>query len=156
MMPKRSGRQQPRARQRSQMACARPLALGKSPFPIHLVGVAKQPPWRSFTNNGHRLGLRRAKRPSAKPRSEVAEMSITQRTALVTGGNRGLGAAIACALHDAGHRVIVTHTLGNTTVAEWQKAQAERGYTFPAYGVDVSDYDSAQDLAQRIHGDGHR
>ena len=83
-------------------------------------------------------------------------MSITQRTALVTGGNRGLGAAIACALHDAGHRVIVTHTLGNTTVAEWQKAQAERGYTFPAYGVDVSDYDSAQDLAQRIHGDGHR
>lgn len=31
-------------------------------------------------------------------------MSTLQRTALVTGGNRGLGAAIARSLHDAGHR----------------------------------------------------
>mgnify|MGYP000856639452 FL=1 len=43
-------------------------------------------------------------------------MNTTQRTALVTGGNRGLGTAIARALHDAGHRVIVTHTPGNTTI----------------------------------------
>ena len=83
-------------------------------------------------------------------------MYTTQRTALVTGGNRGLGAAIARTLHDVGHRVIVTHTPGNTTIGQWQQAQATQGYTFAAYGVDVSDYESTQELARRIHADGHR
>ena len=77
-------------------------------------------------------------------------MSTSHRTALVTGGNRGLGAAIARALHDVGHRVIVTHTPGNTTIDQWQQAQAVRGYTFAAYGVDVSEYESTQELAWRI------
>ena len=83
-------------------------------------------------------------------------MYTTQRTALVTGGNRGLGAAIARSLHDAGHRVIVTHTPGNPTIDQWQHTQAAQGYGFAAYGVDVSDYESAQELARRIHVDGHR
>ena len=83
-------------------------------------------------------------------------MSIPQRTALVTGGNRGLGAAISRSLHDAGHRVIVTHTPGNPTIDQWQHTQAAQGYGFAAYGVDVSDYESAQELARRIHVDGHR
>ncbi|TAL78845.1 MAG: acetoacetyl-CoA reductase [Burkholderiaceae bacterium] len=83
-------------------------------------------------------------------------MNPPRRTALVTGGNRGLGAAIARALHDAGHRVIIAHTPGNTTVGQWQQQQVAQGYSFVAYGVDVSDYESAQDLARRIHTDGHR
>ena len=83
-------------------------------------------------------------------------MSIPQRTALVTGGNRGLGAAIARFLHDAGHRVIVTHTPGNPTIDQWQHTQAAQGYGFAAYGVDVSDYESAQELARRMHVDGYR
>ena len=83
-------------------------------------------------------------------------MSIPQRTALVTGGNRGLGAAIARFLHDAGHRVIITHTPGNSTIDQWQHAQAAQGYAFAAYGVDVSDYESAQELARRMYVDGHR
>ena len=83
-------------------------------------------------------------------------MSIPQRTTLVTGGNRGLGAAIARFLHDAGHRVIITHTPGNSTIDQWQHAQAAQGYAFAAYGVDVSDYESAQELARRMHVDGYR
>ena len=83
-------------------------------------------------------------------------MSIPQRTALVTGGNRGLGAAIARSLHDAGHRVIVTHTPGNPTIDQWQHTQAAQGYGFAAYGVDVSDYESAQELARRMYVDGYR
>lgn len=83
-------------------------------------------------------------------------MNTKQRTALVTGGNRGLGAAIAHALHDAGHRVIVTHTLGNTTIGQWLEAQATQGYIFTAYGVDISEYESSQELARNIHADGHR
>lgn len=83
-------------------------------------------------------------------------MNPPRRTALVTGGNRGLGAAIARALHDAGHRVIITHTPGNTTVHQWQQQQTAQGYRFVAYGVDVSDYESTQELARHIHIDGHR
>ena len=54
-------------------------------------------------------------------------MSSSGRTALVTGGNRGLGAAIARALDDAGHRVIITHTPGNEKVAAWLDAQDTKG-----------------------------
>ena len=82
-------------------------------------------------------------------------MSSSGRTALVTGGNRGLGAAIARALDDAGHRVIITHTPGNEKVAAWLDAQDTKGYRFTAYGVDVGDWESTQALARQIQADGH-
>lgn len=83
-------------------------------------------------------------------------MGDPERTALVTGGNRGLGEAIARALHDAGHAVMVTHTPGNRKVAGWLETQAAQGYAFTAYGVDVSSYESAQELARHIHADGRQ
>ncbi|MBN9352852.1 MAG: SDR family NAD(P)-dependent oxidoreductase [Hyphomicrobium denitrificans] len=83
-------------------------------------------------------------------------MSTIKRTALVTGGNRGLGAAIARALHDAGHTVIITHTPGNNKAVAWLAAQADQGYGFAGYGVDVSDFRSTQNLAQQIHLDGRQ
>ncbi len=83
-------------------------------------------------------------------------MDNTRRTALVTGGNRGLGAAIARALHDAGHAVIVTHTPGNRGIAAWLEEQAAAGCGFVAYGVDVSDWESCQALARRVHDDGRQ
>ncbi|MGB7422352.1 MAG: acetoacetyl-CoA reductase [Comamonas sp.] len=83
-------------------------------------------------------------------------MTSPQRTALITGGSRGLGAAIARALHDVGHRVIVTHTPGNNKIGLWLREQAAQGCTFTAYEVDVSDYESAQEMARRIHADGHQ
>ncbi|MBZ0225670.1 MAG: acetoacetyl-CoA reductase [Comamonas sp.] len=83
-------------------------------------------------------------------------MTSPQRTALITGGSRGLGAAIARALHDVGHRVIVTHTPGNNKIGLWLREQAAQGCTFTAYEVDVSYYESAQEMARRIHADGHQ
>lgn len=83
-------------------------------------------------------------------------MSHAKHTALVTGGNRGLGEAIARALHDAGHSVIITHTPANTKVAAWLKTQVSQGYDFTGYGVDVSDFESTQELAQKIQADGRQ
>ena len=53
----------------------------------------------------------------------------TGRTALVTGGMGGLGEAIARALHDAGHTVIVVHSPGGPLSAYC--AQRTRPWQFP-------------------------
>ena len=82
-------------------------------------------------------------------------MPAEQRTALVTGGNGGLGAAIARALHDAGHTVLVIHSPGNSSIGAWLEAQAGEGYSFIAYGADVADHASCQELAGLIQADGH-
>ncbi|MDR8398370.1 acetoacetyl-CoA reductase [Paraburkholderia sp. USG1] len=77
-----------------------------------------------------------------------------ERTALVTGGLGGLGAAISRSLADAGHTVLVTHSVGNDRIGSWMQQQADAGYTFHAYAVDVSEYDSCQQLAKSIHAEG--
>ena len=59
------------------------------------------------------------------------------RTALVTGGTRGIGEAISVALHEAGFRVAANYG-GNDAAAE-----AFTGRTgIPAYKFDVSDFDA--------------
>lgn len=78
---------------------------------------------------------------------------IRTRTALVTGGMGGLGQAIARALHAAGHRVLVTCT-ATDDVPGWLAAQAEAGFHFAAYEVDVGEFSSCQAMAQRIQADG--
>ncbi|TAN13974.1 MAG: acetoacetyl-CoA reductase [Burkholderiaceae bacterium] len=77
------------------------------------------------------------------------------RSALVTGGNRGLGAAIARALSDAGHTVIITHTPGNEQPVAWLERQEYQGRKVAVYGVDVADYESTEALARQLHADGH-
>lgn len=54
-------------------------------------------------------------------------MNNTGRIAPVTGGNQDHGEAIARALNDAGHAVIVTHTPGNREVAAWLRTQTGGG-----------------------------
>ncbi|WP_020202558.1 acetoacetyl-CoA reductase [Cupriavidus sp. WS] len=72
------------------------------------------------------------------------------RTALVTGGMGGLGEAIAIRLHDAGHRVAVTHSLGNDHVQAWLAHQREAGREFGAFAVDVADFDACQRCAAEV------
>lgn len=79
---------------------------------------------------------------------------MTQRCALITGGTSGLGEAAARKFHDAGHRVLVTHMIGTGGADEWLQKQAADGYRFKVYEVDVSDYDSCQEMARRIEADG--
>jgi len=82
-------------------------------------------------------------------------MTTRQRVALVTGGMGGLGEAIAHALNDAGHAVIVTHSPGNDHVRAWLDAQADAGRRYTAYGVDVADYDDCARMVGQIGADGH-
>ncbi|MGO4831276.1 acetoacetyl-CoA reductase [Rhizobiaceae sp. 2RAB30] len=66
------------------------------------------------------------------------------RTAIVTGGSRGIGAAISIALRDAGYKVAANYA-GNDEAA--QKFKAETGV--PVYKWSVADYDAcAAGLAQ--------
>lgn len=64
---------------------------------------------------------------------------MTERSAIVTGGTRGIGEAIAVGLKEAGYKVAATYA-GNVEAAN---AFSERT-GIPAFKWDVSDYDACQ------------
>ncbi len=70
------------------------------------------------------------------------------RVALVTGGTRGIGAAICKALKGAGYRVAANYA-GNDEAA--QKFKAETG--IPVYKWDVSSYEACAVGVQRVAAD---
>ena len=74
----------------------------------------------------------------------------THRVALITGGMGGLGEAIAIRLHAQGHRVAVTHSVGNTHVTAWLAKQHAQGRLFQTFVVDVADYDACQRCASDV------
>ncbi|CAB3827813.1 acetoacetyl-CoA reductase [Achromobacter mucicolens] len=80
----------------------------------------------------------------------------SKRTALITGGTGCLGRAIAVALHDAGHDVIVTYHSSEAATRDWIKEEAAKGRTFSSYKVDVADFDACQALARRLEEDGRQ
>ncbi len=70
------------------------------------------------------------------------------RVALVTGGTRGIGAAISRALSNAGYKVAANYA-GNSEAAE-----AFRGETgIPVYRWDVGDFDDCAQGIARVAGD---
>ncbi|GLK96804.1 beta-ketoacyl-ACP reductase [Achromobacter xylosoxidans] len=79
-----------------------------------------------------------------------------ERKALVTGGAGCLGQAIAQALHQAGHDVIITYHSNETAARDWVESEAAQGRRYAMYRVDVADYDSCQALARRLEEDGHQ
>jgi acetoacetyl-CoA reductase len=70
------------------------------------------------------------------------------RVALVTGGTRGIGAAIAIALKNAGYKVAVNYA-GNEEAA----AAFTAAHGIPAYKWDVSSYEACQQGIARVEGD---
>lgn len=68
------------------------------------------------------------------------------RVAVVTGGTRGIGAAISLALKDAGYRVAATY-FGNDKAAQEFAAKTE----IVPFKFDVSNYESCQEGVAKIH-----
>ena len=70
------------------------------------------------------------------------------RVALVTGGTRGIGAAISKALKAAGYKVAASYA-GNDAAAE--KFKAETG--IPVYKWDVSSFEACGDGIKKVEAD---
>ena len=70
------------------------------------------------------------------------------QTAIVTGGTRGIGAAISVALSEEGRKVAATYA-GNDEAAEAFKAQTG----ISVYRFDVADFDQCADSVSRIETD---
>ncbi|MDR1551793.1 MAG: beta-ketoacyl-ACP reductase [Holosporaceae bacterium] len=68
------------------------------------------------------------------------------RTALVTGGTRGIGAGIARTLKSVGYRVAVSYQNGVETAEKFQKATE-----IPVFSWDVSDYGSCEKGVEEVH-----
>ena len=69
-------------------------------------------------------------------------MTAKQRVVLVTGGMGGLGETISTKMADAGYKVVVTYSPGNTKHAEWVAGMKANGYDIMAVPCDVADFDS--------------
>ena len=75
------------------------------------------------------------------------------RVALITGGMGGLGESISTKMHDAGYRVVVTHSPGNKKAAAWLAENKARNYAFSAYPVDVGDFDSCRECVGKVQAE---
>ena len=62
-----------------------------------------------------------------------------QYVALVTGGMGGLGEVISTKMTDAGYKVAVTYSPGNTKHAQWVADMKSRGHDILAVPCDVVD-----------------
>jgi len=78
-----------------------------------------------------------------------------QRTAFVTGGLGCLGTAIARQLHDDGYRVLVGYYPNGEDPNSWKNEQAQDGYQFECYPVDVADPESCKKCIEAVQADGH-
>ncbi len=74
-----------------------------------------------------------------------------QRVVLVTGGMGGLGETISTKMADAGYKVVVTYSPGNTKHAKWLADMKQRGYDMLAVACDVADYDSCTKAVEEVH-----
>ncbi|MGQ0849068.1 MAG: 3-oxoacyl-[acyl-carrier-protein] reductase [Actinomycetota bacterium] len=74
------------------------------------------------------------------------------RVALVTGGSRGIGRAIALSLGSAGHRVAVNYASRAESARSVVDEIAEKGGTAEAFRADVSDPTEVAGLFELIEG----
>lgn len=77
-------------------------------------------------------------------------MTSNQKTLLVTGGGRGIGAAIALAAGNAGYHIIVNYNRSNTKAEEVVEQVRAAGGSAMALQADVSRQDDVQRMFQKI------
>jgi acetoacetyl-CoA reductase len=70
------------------------------------------------------------------------------RVALVSGGTRGIGAAISAALKDAGYTVAANYAGNDAAAAKFKEATG-----IPVYKWDVSDFQACQEGIKRVEAD---
>jgi 3-oxoacyl-[acyl-carrier protein] reductase len=75
---------------------------------------------------------------------------LAGRVALVTGGSRGIGRAIALELARAGAQVVFTYVSNPEAAAETEKALAEAGGRGRAQRCDVADHEALEALVAQI------
>src|SRR4030042_5746429 len=87
----------------------------------------------------------------AAPRPEPAWFELLkEKTALVTGGSRGIGRAIALALAEAGADVAVNYRHSGDAAAEVCGEARRSGVCARLYQADVSRADEAQAMFARV------
>lgn len=78
---------------------------------------------------------------------------LSGRTAFVTGGGRGIGAAIAKALAEAGADVAINYRRDEDAANETAEAVRAFGRRSEAYAADLADFDACEAMAQQALGD---
>ena len=81
----------------------------------------------------------------------TTQKNAQQRVVLVTGGMGGLGETISTKMADAGYKVVVTYSPGNTKHGEWLTDMKQRGYDMLAVACDVADYASCTKAVEEVH-----
>ena len=83
---------------------------------------------------------------SRTERQEHAVESIRDRIAIVTGGTRGIGHAIACALLEAGGRVVICSRSQEAVAASVERLQRQWAARLQGIACDVSRYEQVRSL----------
>lgn len=78
------------------------------------------------------------------------KIDLSEKTALVTGGSRGIGAAICRALASAGARVIINFNRSGEKAEALRDELVARGGEADVFGADVSDPGDVERLAAHI------
>ncbi|WP_195984248.1 3-oxoacyl-[acyl-carrier-protein] reductase [Clostridium sp. D33t1_170424_F3] len=78
---------------------------------------------------------------------------LTNQTAVVTGGSRGLGRAIARKLAENGANIAILYAGNEAAADETCALLAETGVTAKAYRCDVSDYEATKAAVDQILAD---
>lgn len=78
---------------------------------------------------------------------------MTKRIALVTGGMGGIGNAICRQLHQHNYRVIAAYHRAPEAAQLWLKEQQDAGFNFDIISVDVTNFESCQQMARTIQSD---
>ncbi len=82
----------------------------------------------------------------------MIHFDFSGQTAIVTGGTRGIGAAVSAALLKAGANVIATYADNREAAEAFAAAQGEAAQRLELRSFDVSDYSQAEGFFQEFDG----